>query len=82
MRVYLTTTGDVSTANAWYVYCSEPGLAAGKYWNCSRTVTLGKSVTPGTYYVLGVADAKNSVPQTDHSGGAALASTGSLLVTK
>ena len=82
MRAYLTTNGDVSTANSWYVYCSEPGLAAGKYWSCSGTVTLGKSVTPGTYYVLGVADAKNQVQEADRSGGTALASTGPLVVTK
>lgn len=82
MRVYLTTNGDISTANSWYVYCDEPGLAAGKYWNCSGTLTLGKSVTPGTYYLLGVADANNSVQEADPSGGTAPASTGPLVVSK
>ena len=82
MRVYLTTDGTIATANNWYIYCSEPGLTAGKAWNCNGTVTLGQSVTPGTYYLLGVADAKSSVQEADPSGGTAPASSGPLVVSK
>jgi subtilase family serine protease len=82
MRVYLTKNGDVATANSWYLYCTVSGLSAGKTTSCSGPVKLGQSVTPGTYFVLGVADAKNSVEQTDRTDGTMLASTGPLTVTK
>jgi len=81
MRVYLTSNGDVSTAT-WYVYCDANSLAAGQTFTCNGTLPLGKSVTPGTYFVVGVADAKEQVQQSDASGGTMLASTGPLVVTK
>jgi subtilase family serine protease len=39
------------------------------------------SIVPGTYLLLGVADANNSVPESNRTGGTALASTGPLTVT-
>ena len=80
MRVYFTINGDRSTANEFYVYCNADNLGPGDDITCSGTVTLGPTVTPGTYLLLAVADANNSVQQFDHSGGTALASTGALIV--
>jgi subtilase family serine protease len=70
--VLFTTNGDVSTAKSWYIYCTwNNGIAAGKSSTCSGTIDLDSSITPGNYTVLAIADAKNAVPQSDHSGGTA-----------
>jgi hypothetical protein len=82
MRVYLTTSGDVAAANDWSVYCSVPSLAAGVGYDCYGTLPLGQSVTPGVYYVVGVADVNKAVEQADRTGSAASASSGMLTVTK
>lgn len=79
--VYFTTNGDIATAKPYHLYCDVTNLVAGDTFPCSGTVTFGASITPGVYYMLGVADANNSVPETDRSGGTALASTGPLTVT-
>jgi len=82
LRAYFTTNGDISSANQFYTYCDVNSLAAGSNFTCTGAVALGSSVTPGTYYLLGVADANNSVPQADRSGDTMLASTGTLTVTR
>lgn len=81
MRVLFTTSGTVNTAKPWYLYCDADSLSAGATFTCSGAVTLDPAIVPGTYYMLGVADANQSVPQTDRSGGTSLASTGTLTVT-
>jgi subtilase family serine protease len=82
MRAYFTTNGDISTANQFYTYCDVNSLAVGANFTCTGSIPLASTVAPGTYYVLGVADANNSVPQVDRSAGVALASTGPLTVTR
>lgn len=82
IRVLFTSDGTQGTANDYSVFCDPKGLSAGASFTCSGTVNLGASITPGVYLLLGIADFNQSIPQTDRSRNAALASSGPLTVTR
>jgi hypothetical protein len=81
VRVFFTSDGSVTTANAYSLSCSVKGLSAGASTTCSGTVNLGPSVSPGDYLLLAVADFDKTVPQADRSANTALATSGPLTVT-
>jgi hypothetical protein len=47
--------------------CTMPALAAGDSSSCAGDVPFDPPIAPGTYYVIGVADANNDVLETDET---------------
>ena len=81
-KIAFTADGTIQTAKDYSVNCNVKGLPAGSSVTCAGTVTLGADIVPGIYYVLGIADFNNSVPQFDRYAGTALATTGPVTITR
>jgi Tol biopolymer transport system component len=64
---YLSTNTAVSGAVATLGSRAVPALAEGAQSTATSSVTIPASTTPGTYYIIWMADSGNIVPEADES---------------
>ncbi|MBI3684250.1 MAG: hypothetical protein HY235_28070 [Acidobacteria bacterium] len=80
---YFSSDASISTADTFSGWsCTfQNGLAAGAASTCNGDVGVPENLPPGTWYLGGIADDQNQVPQSDRSGNSRAADTGALRIT-
>jgi CARDB len=80
MGVYISKTQQLGANPSLWVYCAATGMTPGSTFTCRGPNNLPSIVTPGTHYLIAVADVESAVSQSDRNGGVRLADTGPVTI--
>jgi hypothetical protein len=69
--LYVSPSPALTSSAESFAFCNEAGLAAGASRVCTNSTGMTFEpegpVAPGTYYVFGIVDSLNQVPESDET---------------
>jgi uncharacterized protein (TIGR03437 family) len=79
---YLSATANLTASSVYTgTSCSlSNGLSAGGTFNCSNAISIPSNLTPGTWYLLAMADDQNQVDESDETNNLRVSDSGAISV--
>jgi subtilase family serine protease len=62
-QFYLSTNSTLDSSDVLLSTDSAPGVSIGQTMNRSATAIINTSITPGSYYIIGVANGSGTIPE-------------------